>query len=550
MNDLNGELSVVVSSFHSCICFKGGFMKRFALVLAIVAAVFATGCVSQPGAAAGAEVKIAILHVNDTHGHPLAFNNGNATETGGLPAMAMLVGQVRAEFDNVLVLDAGDFNTGLSESNFFKAEPDIIGRNMIGFDAVALGNHEFDNELSVLETQKALAEFPMLAANVKTKDGAYVADKPYIVKEFQGVKVGIFGLITKETEIVGNPAIVKDLVFLDEVATAKEMVTQLRDKEKVQIVIALVHLGFDDLYVASSKVLAKSVPGIDLIIDGHSHTNMKEPFVVNGTPIVQANQWGLTVGKGVLTVKDGKAAGFTWEPVTINNNNKGVAVGPQFAQHPLLLPVLSDYKDKVEGLLKEKIGTAAETFPNAMSRKAETAIGDLVTDAMKALTAPQGVDFAINNGGGIRADLPAGDITLKSVFTVLPFDNSVTVLKLKGTDMQALFDFIVTTPGKGAFPQVSDGVSFTINLVTGKAENVLVGGKAIDPAKIYTIATNSYMATGGDGYVMFKNALSFYETSQFQRDALITYVRKLGKPLVPEIKGRITIIAAPAPAAP
>ena len=106
-------------------------MKRFALILAIVAAIFATGCVSQPVAPKGADVKIAILHVNDTHGHPLAFANGNATEIGGLPAMAMLVGQTRAEFDNVLVLDAGDFNTGLSESNFFKAEPDIIGRNMI-----------------------------------------------------------------------------------------------------------------------------------------------------------------------------------------------------------------------------------------------------------------------------------------------------------------------------------------------------------------------------------------------------------------------------------
>ncbi|PKL09270.1 MAG: bifunctional metallophosphatase/5'-nucleotidase [Spirochaetae bacterium HGW-Spirochaetae-7] len=518
-------------------------MKRFVLILAIVAAIFATGCVSQPVAPKGAEVKIAILHVNDTHGHPLAFANGNATETGGLPAMAMLVGQTRAEFDNVLVLDAGDFNTGLSESNFFKAEPDIIGRNMIGFDAVALGNHEFDNELSVLETQKALAEFPMLSANAKTKAGAYVADAPYIVKTFQGVKVGIFGLSPKETDVIGNPAIVKDLVFADEIETAKEMVKILREKEKVQVVIALVHMGLDPVYKPGSRGLAAAVSGIDLIVDGHSHTLIKEPVVVNGTPIVQAFQWGLDVGKGILTVKDGKATGFTWELVSINDNNKGAPIGPQFAQHPLLLPVLANYKDKVEGLLKEKIGTAAETFPNAMSRKAETAIGDLVTDAMKALTAPQGVDFAINNGGGIRADLPAGDITLKSVFTVLPFDNSVTVLKLKGSDIQALFDFIVTTPGKGAFPQVSDGVSFTINLVTNKCENVLIGGKPIDPAKIYTVATNSYMATGGDGYVMFKNALSFYETSQFQRDALITYVRKLGKPLVPELKGRITIIA-------
>ncbi len=528
-------------------------MKRFALVLAVIAAVLAVGCVSQPAAPAakaGAEVKIAILHVNDTHGHPIAFNNGNATETGGLPAMAMLVGQTRAAFDNVLVLDAGDFNTGLSESNFFKAEPDIIGRNMIGFDAVALGNHEFDNELSVLEAQKALAEFPMLSANAKTKAGAYVADAPYIVKTLQCVKVGIFGLTPKETDTIGNPAIVKDLVFADEIATAKEMVKVLRETEKVQIVIALVHMGLDPVYTPGSRGLAAAVSGIDLIVDGHSHTLIKEPVVVNGTPIVQANQWGLYVGKGIMTVKDGMKTGFEWELVSINNNNKGVAIGPQFEQHPLVQPVLSNYRDKVDGLLKEKIGTAAETFPNKDSRKTETAIGNLVTDAMKALTAAQGVDFAINNGGGIRADLPAGDVTLKSVFTVLPFDNSVTVLKLKGTDIQALFDFIVTTPGKGAFPQVSDGVSFTINLVTNKAENVLIGGKPIDPAKIYTIATNSYMATGGDGYVMFKNALSLYETSQFQRDALIAYVRKLGKPLVPELKGRITIIAAPAPVAP
>ncbi len=518
-------------------------MKRIALVLAIVAALFAVGCVSQPQASAnGGEVKIAILHVNDTHGHPLAFNNGNAIETGGLPAMAMLVGQTRAEYDNVLVLDAGDFNTGLSESNFFKAEPDIIGRNMIGFDAVTLGNHELDNELSVLEAQKKLAEFPMLSANIKTKAGAYIADAPYIVKTFQGVKVGIFGLTTKDTSFQGNPAVTKDLVFEDEIATAKEMVKILREKEKVQIVIALVHMGLDPVYVPGSKGLAAAVSGIDLIIDGHSHTLIKEPVVVNGTPIVQAYQWGLDVGKGILTVKNGKVAAFDWQLVSINDNNKGTPIGPQFAQHPLLLPVLSDYKDRVEGLLKEKIGTAADTFPNAMSRKAETAIGDLVADAMKSLTAAQGVDFAINNGGGIRADLPAGDVTKKSVFTVLPFDNTVTVLKLKGADVQALFDFIVTTPGKGAFPQVSDGVSFTINLVTNKAENVLVGGNPIDPAKVYTIATNNYMADGGDGYVAFKNAINRYETSTYQRDALIQYVQKLGKPLVPQINGRITLI--------
>ncbi len=518
-------------------------MKRFALVLALVAAVFAVACVGDPAAPVGGEVKIAVLHVNDTHGHPIAFANRPHVAVGGLPAMAMLVGQVRAEYDNVLVLDAGDYNTGLSESNFFKAEPDIVGRNMIGFDAVALGNHEFDNELSVLEAQKALAEFPLISANAKTKAGAYVADAPYVIKDFQGVKVGIFGLITKETATVGNPVIVKDLVFEDEIETAKAMVKELREKQKVQVVIALVHLGLTEVYSPGSRGLAAAVPGIDLIIDGHSHTLPEAPVVVNGTPIVQAGQWGMHVGKGVLTVKDGKAAGFEWSAVSVNHSDKdGKPTGPQFEQHPIMLPVLSDYADRVEMLLKEKIGVAAATFPNAMTRKAETAIGDFVTDAMKQYAAGQGVDFAINNGGGIRADLPEGDVTIKSIFTVLPFDNTVKIIKLKGSDMQALFDFIATTVGKGAYPQVSDGISFTINVPAGKCENVLIGGKPLDPAKVYTIATNDYLAAGGDGYAVFKNALSSYETSAYLRDVVVDYVRKLGKPLVPEVKGRVTII--------
>lgn len=518
-------------------------MKRFVAIIAIVAALFAFGCVSEPKAPPPpAEVKIAVLHVNDTHGHPLAFDNSPATAAGGQPAIYTFVEQVRAEYPNNLFLDAGDFNTGRPESNFFKAEPDVLGYNMMRLDALTLGNHEFDNEVSVLEMQKRLAGFPMLSANVKTKAGAYIADKPYIVKTFQGVKVGIFGLTAKETEIVGNPAIVKDLVFLDEIETAKAMVKTLRETEKVNVVIALVHMGLDEVYKPGSRGLAAAVPGIDLIIDGHSHTRIKEPVVVNGTPIVQAWQWGLIVGKGVLTVKDGKVANFAWEAVTINDNNKGVAAGPQFVPNAMLQNFLNGYKNKIEDVLKEKVGVAADLFPNANTRKAETAIGDLVTDAMKFLTKAQGVDFAINNGGGIRADLPAGEVTKKSIYTVLPFDNSVTVLKLKGTDIQALFDFIVTTPGKGAFPQVSDGVSYTINLTTNKCEDVLIGGKPIDPAKVYTIATNSYMATGGDGYAMFKNALSVYETSLFQRDALIAYVQSLGKDLVPEIKGRIKIV--------
>lgn len=546
-------------------------MKRFVLILAAVAAIFAVSCVSTPAEPAAApaaapvaaapakpvastpapEVQLVILHTNDMHGHPLAFDNSPMLAIGGLPAIATFVGQTKAEYDNVLILDAGDINTGRPESNFFKAEPDIIGYNMIGYDAVVMGNHEFDNELSVFEQQKAWAEFPFISANATRNDGVQLADAPYIIREYQGVRVGIFGITSTETRIIGSPGVMTQVTVADEVPVATAMVKKLREEELCHVVIAVVHMGLYSTNESGSRMLAAKVPGIDLIIDGHTHSYITAPVVENGIPIVQAGQWGMYVGKGIMTIKNGKPAGFTWEPVSINHNKQsktpeGVAfkepVGPQFAEHYVVKTELSEYAYKVEGLLKVQVGEATEIFPNAMSRKAETAIGDLVADAMKYFTLAQGVDFAINNGGGIRADLPAGPITKKTVYTILPFDNSITVLKLKGTDVQLLFDFIATiAQGKGAFPQVSDGVTFTIDYEQGKCTDIMIGGAPLDPAKVYTIATNSYMAIGGDGYVAFKANINTYETSVFQRDALIEYLKFLGKPIAPEIKGRITI---------
>ncbi|MCG6919264.1 MAG: metallophosphoesterase, partial [Deltaproteobacteria bacterium] len=164
---------------------------------------------------------LVVLHTNDTHGHPLKFFYYPSPDVGGLPARATVVERIREDHKNVLVLDAGDLNTGRAESNLFKARPDIEGYNYIGYDAMALGNHEFDNPIRVLREQMELATFPFISANVRSKGGDYLA-KPFIIKEFAGLKVAIFGLTTKETEIIGNPEYVKDLVFEDEVAVAKE----------------------------------------------------------------------------------------------------------------------------------------------------------------------------------------------------------------------------------------------------------------------------------------------------------------------------------------
>ena len=356
-------------------------------------------------------------------------------------------------------------------------------------------------------------------------------------------------MTTKTSEFAANPENIKDLVFEDEVETAQALAPKLR--KKADIVIALTHMGIDATDETGSRRLAKMVPGIDLIVDGHSHTHLNEPLIINNTPIVQAKQWGLYLGKGIMTIENKKVTGFKWELIPINLKEKvknadgstGLKfIDAEIEEDPELLKLLSPYAEKVDEVLSEVIGNAETLFPQGMVRKEETALGNLVADSMLWQTKNLKTDFAIQNGGGIRADLPAGTITKKTIYEILPFDNTVMVVTIKGAHLLPLFDYIAATPGKGAFPQVSEGVSFTINTATGKCEDILIKGKPIDPERIYRIATNSFMAVGGDGYQAFANAVEYYDTSVFQRDTCIEYIIHLGGKIKPELKNRIKFV--------
>ncbi len=495
--------------------------------------------------------ELVILHTNDLHGHPVKFFNYPAPNQAGMPAISTFAKQTREEYENVLILDAGDVNTGRPESNFFDAEPDFIAMNHIGYDAMVLGNHEFDKPMDVLKKQKEWANFPFLTANVEG-NGLEEITEPYILKEYGDLTVAILGLTTSETTITGNPEIVGDLTFKDEIEVAKELAPML--EKQADIVVALVHMGIYENEERGSKALAANVPEIDLIIDGHSHTKIDEPVYVNETPIVQAYQWGLTVGKANLTIQNRRITGFAWTPVTINNRDKEGVIGEEIPEDEELLAKLMPFVEKVEEVLSEEIGTATETFLNETEdgtrivRHQETALGDLVSDSMLWYTKDvleMEVDFAIQNGGGIRANLPEGTIKKSTIYEVLPFDNSVVTVDLKGEDVQKLFDYIATIDqGDGAFAQVSEGVSFTINYETKTAEDVLINGEPIDPAKKYKIATNSYLASGGDGYGIFDNAIDKYDTSMFQRDVFIDYVKEIGPEITPEVKERINQIGS------
>ena len=368
---------------------------------------------------------LVVLYTNDVHGHPVKFSNLSTPNVGGLPARATLVKEIRNENRNVLLLDAGDLNTGEAESNFFKAKPDILGYNFMGYDAMALGNHEFDNPMHILRQQMDMARFPFLSANVKTRNGNNLA-VPFIIKQFRGFKVAVFGLTTTEAQITGNPDHIKDLIFEDEVETAKNLVPML--KKRADVIIALTHLGIYEGNNRGSKRLASQVKGIDLIVDGNTDTKLDAPIIIKDsdsdhqTLIVQAWHWGLVLGKIDLWIENKRVVNFDMELIPINlkrvvKNPDGKKtyrlIGKEIKEDPALLALLEPYAHKVERFLCEKVGYARGPFEDERGRYRETALGDLVADAMRWYLRRFNPDFALTNSGAIRAGLPEGPLTQK-----------------------------------------------------------------------------------------------------------------------------------------
>lgn len=533
-------------------------MKKLLKVLILIGLAAAVlGCATTPIMAPGVEHHLTVLSTNDEHGHPVAFFDYPAPGQGGLPAQATFVKLVRAANKNVLMLSAGDFNTGRPESNFFKAKPDIIGMNYIKYDALAMGNHEFDPSPAEMQEQIAESNFPWLCANVVKENGSYIDNvKPYIIKDYGTFKVAIFGLMTTETAKTGNPANIKGYVFKDEVEVAKKLVPEL--KKKADIVIALVHLGVHSDNNHGSRRLAANVPGIALIVDGHTHTKLTKPLWIENkysgrkVPIVQAKSWGLYVSKTDLTFINGVITGLDYNLVPINVKTRTKLadgssvynyVGNKIAEDQVLKAKLQPYVDKVKTVLEQKIGTVTAPFLNKYTRKKETAIGDIVADSMLWYAKSQNLkpDFAFQNGGGIRTDIPEGELTQGKVYEVLPFDNSVMIVTLKGSDVVSLFNRTAEVVGKGAMPQVSEGVSFTMDTAAKKAVDLKINGVPVDPNKDYRIATNSYLAAGGDGYSVFLKKINDFDSSLMQRDAFIEYIASLGGKITPKVAGRYTI---------
>lgn len=484
------------------------------------------------GACADRSCEFVLLHTNDSHGSVSPVDS-----VGGLAERAAFVRQVREKNPYVLLVDAGDINAGQPVSNMADAHPDILAYNYMGYDAVTVGNHEFDKPISVLLGQMKNADFPFIISNIEMNGKPF--GQEFLIKEINGVKIGLFGLTTVYTESLSVYA--NEVAFKSEVETARRMVKLLKER-KADIIIALAHLGFTEMtpeFMTSRKLVAQ-VAGIDILVDGHSHSYMDKPEQVNNTWIVTANQSGHYVGEGKLEVKNGRLTGFSWKPVLI----KG------FAPDTTLSRILKPFVDAAEQDLKKVEGVAVGEFflfnkGRNVARFSESALGDLVADALKwkaSVDLKLQADFGLINSGGIRAGLPAGEVTKGDVLTTLPFSNKLQVVELKGSDVRRMFDFLAAvTPGNGAFAQVSRDVQVVYDIKAQKVKFLSIGGKPVVDTATYYMATCDYVASGREGYSnIFTENTGCVKTHLLIADVLMDYIRMKGR-ITPETDGRIRI---------
>lgn len=462
-------------------------------------------------------VNIKIIHTNDIHGN--AIDNGKSTI--GFAKFATYVDETRAQDDNVLVVDAGDMIQGVPFANLEKGESIVKLANEVGYDAMVPGNHEFDFGSDHLFNKIIPAlNFPVIGANIYKGEERPL--KPYVVKEIDGVKVGIFGITTEETTFKSHPSNTAGYTFADMIKEADQTVKELKEKEQADIIIMLGHLGLNEGEYTSDLV-AKAVDGIDVIVDGHSHTALEEGMMVNDTLIVSTGDAFKNVGEVELTIQDGEVVNKQAELLGYNEFKDVVP-------DQKVLNTIEYIESNQKPLLEEVVGVTSVDLVGERSevRTGETNLGQLAADALTDLT---GAQIAITNGGGIRASIPAGNITMQDMITVFPFGNTVMVKEIKGSDIKAALEHGVSEfPNeKGAFPHTS-GMTFTLNAYKeagDRISDIKVNGEPIDLNKTYTMATNDFMAVGGDGYSMFA-AYPIKAEYNTLMDTLLAYVQKLG----------------------
>ncbi|WP_297211754.1 MULTISPECIES: bifunctional metallophosphatase/5'-nucleotidase [Thermodesulfovibrio] len=487
-------------------------------------------------------VEIRILHVNDFHGFAESYRPvGSEKLMGGASYLASVIKKLRGE-KPTLLLSAGDMIQGDNWANLTEGKSVIELMNAIGFDAMVVGNHEFDFGKETLKKRIAEANFPVLGANV---NGLELL-KPFLVKELSGVKIAIIGVVTEETVTATHPKNVAGLRFEPVDRTIESILKQVQ--EKVDLIVVVSHLGF-----YADRLLAEKVKGINLIVGGHSHTKIEKPVVIGNTIIVQAWEHGKALGVLDLTVDRKKIEKFSGHLIEI--------VPESFTEDKDISTIVNRYNEMVNSILDERIGLATNDLDGEHVRKKETNLGNFIADVIREKT---GADVAIINGGGIRKGIKKGEIKVKDIYSVLPFNNYLVAIKMSGKHIIEALEHGVSAieEGAGRFPQIS-GMRFVYDSKAKSGKRILsvyVGDKPLYIDREYTVATNDFLAAGGDGYRTFGEVLKssknfeitggtiisdriiYSDTSKYLRDVVVDYIKNK-KIIAPAVEGRITEVS-------
>ena len=497
---------------------------------------------------------LTIMHTNDVHGHHEPQRNGD----GGAARQATVVQQIRAEVDNHLLLDAGDRFTGTLFHVQYRGQDSVQIMNAMDYDVMALGNHEFDDGSQILADFVMGLDFPVLSANVDFSEDPLLAGlvPPATVLEVAGESIGIIGLVAPETEILAKPS--EYLVFeYDLISITQAQVDQLT-MEGINKIILLSHVG-----LGPDLAVAQGVSGVDIVVGGHSHTLLSNAYAdaqgefpivlesASGEPVLVVQASDNTVYLGRLDVEfDGAGLLTDWDGDTILLS-RYISPDPEMSDLIAVLaePIAAMHAQPIGETTTDLTGTSPR-----MCRIQECLLGSMIADAILENT---GTDIAIQNGGGIRADIPAGVVTLGHVLNVLPFGNLISTFELSGADVLAALENGVSRVevddngdpvvdgAAGRFPQVA-GMRYVFD-ATQEAGSRIVSAEVmqdgafvpLDAEAMYFVAANDYMRAGGDGYAVLEtNAVNAYDLGNPLDQVVADYIAARS-PITVELDGRI-----------
>jgi len=480
---------------------------------------------------------VVILHTNDFHGYLVPTIDANKNSVAGAAREASIINSVRSTFgkDHVLLVDAGDAIQGATIANMFQGKDVTEVYNAMGYDVATLGNHEWDYGQQVLKDRIAEAKFDYVNANVT---GVNLGWKSNVIKNVAGINIGLFGVITSDLPIIVAPSSLTGVGVADPIKTAQNQIIDLKG-QGAQYIVALSHCGYDNGGAPLDPAVAAGAPGINLIIGGHSHTVLTTAAMVGKTMIVQTGTAAAYVGKEVIdfTTYQGKVTGQ-------NVAYELVPTATSVPEDPAIKAIVDGYNNQLTAKLSVVIGKALVTLDGERAdvRTKETNLGNYVADWMHIST---GADIAFEDGGSIRVSIPAGDVTVGSVYNVLPFDNILEILEIKGSILKvALENSVSSYPAQGGwFAQVS-GFSFTFDPskpVGSRVVSITKDGKPMNMDATYKLCVQDYTALGGDGYSMLIGAKVLSKTSEWNRDGLVNYI-KANPNMSATVEGRITVV--------